>query len=138
MLEKIIQYIEAIPGLEFAYLYGSYAEGKELPVSDIDIGILCRPGIEILQFGRHIVNLENIANRKIDLVQMNILYKKSPVLAYQIITTGKVIIEKNKIEHSEFKLNTYKYYFDTEYLRREYDYHFLERFKSGNFGKAIT
>lgn len=133
-IEEITKYLEEIPGIRFAYLFGSYAEGKELPMSDVDIAIYCEKELELLELGRKIVDLEKITGKKIDLVQMNGLYKKSPVLAYEIITTGKELIEKDKNEHCEFKTSSYKYYFDTEYLRKEYDYYFRKRLRGEKLG----
>ena len=136
MLNKIKKYINQISGIEFAYIYGSYASGKELPVSDIDIAIYCKPPLDMITLGLHISKIEKITGRRIDLTQINGLDIKNPAFSYEIITTGKLINEGNKNVHNNFKWNTYRYYFDTEYLRNLNQKALINRIKTGTYGKA--
>ncbi len=136
MLNEIKKYIDQIPGLEFAYIYGSYASGKELPVSDIDLAIYCKPPLDIITLGIHISKLEKITGKRIDITQLTGLERRNPAFSYEIITTGKLISENNKTVHNTYKWNTYRYYFDTEYLRDLNQKALINRIKTGNFGKA--
>jgi hypothetical protein len=66
---------------------------------------------------------------------MNSLFVKNPLLAYEIITKGKVITCLNKEELINFKTRTFLSYFDTINLRDAVNMKFYQRLSDRNFGK---
>ncbi len=119
----------------FAFLFGSYAEGRATDISDIDVGIYTDKAISLTDIGLVTAHLEKITRKKTDLLILNNLYKAKPVLSFEVISKGNLIfcIDHNKL--TEFKKNVFLYYLDTKPLRDITDMAFRNRLKSGHFGE---
>ncbi|KAF0151081.1 MAG: DNA polymerase beta domain-containing protein [Ignavibacteria bacterium] len=135
MREEIINYLNNYNEILFAVIFGSYASGKAKTNSDLDIGIYTEKGIDLLSLGRIITDLEKITGAKVDLIELKDLFKKSPVLAYQIITNYKELFIKEEIAFVNFKRQTLLYYFDTRELREMFNSAFYNRISKLEFGK---
>ena len=122
--------------IDFALLFGSYAKGTQRTLSDIDIGIYTHRPIDLLEQGELISALEEAFQKKIDLVLLNDLYKKSAKLAFNIVDNHQVILCKNQEAYIDFKTYTYKYYFDQKPMYEMFDKALLERMKNGTYGKT--
>jgi len=81
--------------VEKIILFGSYAAGKEKPWSDLDICVVSK------DFGkdhyRELVNLNKLTSEVDDMIEAHPYHPKDLAdpfdpLAYQICTTGKVVI----------------------------------------------
>ena len=86
------------------YLFGSYAEGKECPLSDIDIGILLdRTDHNAIKKIRNkcIVELSRILRKDIHLVILN---SASEELIRQIFLKGKCILVSDLKKTSQYKM----------------------------------
>ena len=86
------------------YLFGSYAEGKERPLSDIDIGILLdRTDHNAIKEIRNkcIVELSRILRKDIHLVILN---SAGEELIRQIFLKGKCILVSNPKKVSRSKM----------------------------------
>lgn len=118
----------------FALLFGSRVDNKISSKSDIDIGIFTDGTLDLLKKGKIITDIENIAKQKVDLVELNEIYRKSPLLAYKVATNHKVIIEKNENLLTDFKTNSFKHYFDSIKLRETVRAAFLKRIADNKFG----
>ena len=86
------------------YLFGSYAEGKERPLSDIDIGILLdrmeHSTIKEVK-NKFIVELSRILRKDIHLVILN---SASEELIRQIFLKGKCILVSDLKKTSQYKM----------------------------------
>ena len=60
------------------YLFGSYATGRANEKSDIDLAFSLKDGTRISYFGlaKYLVDLEKILDKKIDLVENELLYPR--------------------------------------------------------------
>lgn len=60
------------------YLFGSYATGKANEKSDIDLAFSLKDGTRISYFGlaKYLVDLEKMLDKKIDLVENELLYPR--------------------------------------------------------------
>jgi len=85
-----------------------------------------------------ISKLESATNKKIDLVILNNLYKKSPLLAYNIYLQHKIIFLKDEKSFKSFKENALHYYMDFEHILDEQNRAFLQRIADGNLAKTKT
>lgn len=86
------------------YLFGSYAEGKERPLSDIDIGILLdRTDHNAIKEIRNkcIVELSRILRKDIHLVILNSTREE---LIRQIFLKGKCILVSDPKKTSQYKM----------------------------------
>lgn len=139
MIEEIIknvtEYFNKFDYIEFALLFGSYASGKERFLSDIDFGIYVSKELELLEQGLMIYELEAITDKKVDLIVLNNLYKKNPEFAYNIVTNCKILSCRSKKSFIDYKTQSFLYYFDTDFLRKEVNEAFLKRLKQGKFGE---
>jgi predicted nucleotidyltransferase len=132
---KIKNLLEQYDEILFALFFGSCVSGKHSGISDLDIGISCQKPLDLIQLGKIILEIEKISNRKIDLIELNELYNKSPLLAYNIITNNSVIFQRNECAFVDFKRKTFLSYFDTERLRKMVRESFYERISTNKFGK---
>ena len=135
-MDQLKQLLQTYDFIDFALLFGSYAKGTQRTLSDIDIGIYTHRPIDLLEQGELISTLEEAFQKKIDLVLLNDLYKKSAKLAFNIVDNHQVIFCKNQEAYIDFKTYTYKYYFDQKPMYEMFDKALLERMENGTYGKA--
>lgn len=128
-------YFEKNKQIDFVLIFGSIISNKFSDLSDIDIAVHFKEPLDLLFIGSIVYDLENITSRKIDLIELNDLYKKNPLLAYNIIGKSEVLIMKNFTKYAEFKKNTFLYYLDTEMMRAEFNRSFSKRIEQKMFGK---
>lgn len=121
--------------IEFAFAFGSFISGKSNSLSDIDIAIYLDRKIDLIKFGRIVSDLEKLNVKKIDLVELNNLYLKNPLLAYEIITKSELLFCRNENALIEYKTKTYLNYLDTEKLRDNVNKAFYRRISDKKFGK---
>lgn len=121
--------------IDFALIFGSYANKSSNNMSDIDIGLFLNIDIPLLEVGSITSEIESAVKRNADIVILNNLYKKRPLFAYQIITNCEIIICKDHDRLTEFRKNTFLYYFDMKHLSEEANINLRKRINSNKFGK---
>ena len=115
------QQVFSTHGVTLAYLFGSQAEGKAGPLSDVDVAVLLGPQVEREQWFQ--VQLDLIGaltcmfhRNDVDVVVLN---EATPLLAYQIIRHGQIINEDEATRPPvDFATYTIRRYADTAPLRR--------------------
>ena len=103
-----------------AYLFGSYAVGREHSLSDIDLAVLLDETIAPAQYGvcqlDLMVKLSALLQQDhIDLVLLN---DSPPLLTYEVVRTAKRLFARDESQRIIFEVRAMRDYFDTEYLRR--------------------
>lgn len=121
--------------VESAVLFGSFAEGKENKMSDMDVGIVAIKDLSLIEIGFAAARIEKALKRRVDIVILNDLYKKNPLLAYEILSKGKILFCRNEDRLIELKTNTILSFMDTAQLRDIVNKALRERMKSGRFGE---
>ncbi|MDD5400779.1 MAG: nucleotidyltransferase domain-containing protein [Sulfurimonas sp.] len=134
-LQKLLSRYDFITNV---LIFGSYALNKQNDMSDIDIAIQTKKDIDIFELGEIISNLESTLALKTDLVILNNLYKKSPLLAYNIYQSHKPVYINDTGAYSDFKLNALHYYLDFQHVIEDQNIAFLERVKNGTIAKIKT
>jgi len=134
--ELIKQVLKSYNFIDFALLFGSYSGNTQTELSDIDIAIYTDRPIELLEQGDIISLLEDKLEKKVDLIVLNDLYKENAKMAFNIVDNHKVIFSNNRQKYIDFKVNTYKYYFDLKPMYEMFDKALLERIDRGTYGKA--
>ena len=71
--------------VNFCYLFGSYAKGKETPTSDVDL--LISANIKGLKFSGLVEELRTVLHKKVDVLDMNQL-KENLELTEEILKDG--------------------------------------------------
>ena len=122
LMNKAVNYLCSKTDVLFAYLFGSLARGKPLPLSDVDIAIYLSEGANILQAKMDILGklIEILETDEIDLVILN----KAPLtLKMKILENKKVIADNSPFLRHRYESLTMRQYFD--FSLREMD--ILER-----------
>lgn len=87
-LKELISYFSSVP-IEKAWLFGSFARGEENEHSDIDLLVQFTKGVKLgLQYFHMLNDMEALAKRKIDLVEISTL---DPFVA-QYVNKERVLI----------------------------------------------
>ena len=105
-IELIKEYLSTHPDVIFAVIFGSFAEGRQTKVSDIDIGVYTNRELELLELGQLVADIENIVKHKVDIVILNDLHKRSPAFAiksYEHVDRSSYVMKLNSW-HSKPKL----------------------------------
>jgi predicted nucleotidyltransferase len=127
--EDQLRQVFAAHGVALAYLFGSQAEGKAGPLSDVDVAVLLGAQVERKQWLQ--VQLDLIGalvglfhRGDVDVVILN---EATPVLAHEVVQSGRVVYETDPGTRVDFELSVLRRYVDTAPLRRLQDRRLLER-----------
>ena len=101
-----------------AYVFGSQAEGRSGPTSDVDIAILLNQKMSASE--RHALThelAELLETNRVDLIVLN----QAPIeLRYSVIVTGRPVYEASRSRRVQFEADTLSRYFDyLPILRRQ-------------------
>lgn len=98
-----------------AYLFGSVARHQATDLSDVDIAVLLAPELNpeasVERQLQLMVALDDFADRE---VEVTVLNRASPLLAYQVIRDGFLLYERNRLERVAFEVYAMKVYFDVK------------------------
>ena len=88
--------------LHAVWIFGSHARGAAGPGSDIDLGVLCDPplGLEIAVL---IDRLGRAIGGEVDVIDLT---TTSATLAWEILTSGKLVLESDERAVEEFLRRT--------------------------------
>jgi predicted nucleotidyltransferase len=107
-----------------ASLFGSYITTLTRVPEDLDVALLVNPELLRLldrkaSYGYQAELTTAIMNRlKFNRVDLVLLHRAPPVLAYQVIHTGKAIFSRSEPLRRDFEIATLKRQADTRHLRR--------------------
>jgi predicted nucleotidyltransferase len=116
----------------FSYLFGSFVNSDVF--RDIDIGIYMRDGFELIQLGTMHAEISSLIKCDLDLITLNDIPGKNPTLAYEIVTRGELLFNRDSEIHTKYKRKALLYYFDTAFLRNEMNKAFEKRLNANKFG----
>ncbi len=111
LIPLAIAYLQSMPGILFAYLFGSLAKGKPLPLSDVDIAVYLRKDADLLEYKMKILGqlIDILHTDEIDLVILN----TAPLpLKMKILEKKKVIVDKAPFLRHSYESLTMRKYFD--------------------------
>jgi uncharacterized protein len=113
------------PGVELVYLFGSQVGGETGPMSDYDLAVLLDgaedPFTVQAEFQHEMAVL--LGTERVDVVILD----RAPVeLAYQIISTGRVLYQRDNFTRVEFEARTLSLYCDYLPYLRAYKNQILE------------
>ena len=111
--EAVSAYLAAQADVVVAYLFGSVARGRANQMSDIDVAVLLEPELEpaatVERQLQLMVALDDFADREVQVIVLN---RASPFLAYQVVREGRLLYERSRPERVAFEVRAMKIYFD--------------------------
>ena len=124
--------------IDYALLFGSYANGKEYAMSDIDIALYTTRDLSLYEVGTIISDMESALERKIDLVLLNDLPFQRPLLAYNIYLNHRIIFNNNPEAYHKFKEMALHAYMDFKPMIEDQNRAFDQRIQNGTLAKTQT
>lgn len=101
----VVSQLKKIPEVKAVYLFGSYAAGKQKPLSDIDICVIAEKNI--LQSKK--LEILSYAGRT---VEISLFYDLPISLKAKIFKEGRLLFSRNKRFLADAKLSAMKEYLD--------------------------
>lgn len=114
------------PEIDAVYLFGSRAAGKSGPLSDVDIGVLLNTNLvrskDLFRTRLNLITqaMEVCRRSNVDLVLLN---EAGPLLAYEVISGGKLAYERSHQRRVFYEAGALRRYFDFQpffYTARQY------------------
>lgn len=105
-----------IPGLLGIYIFGSFANNRLTPESDIDIAFLTWEKISAVEKWKIQEELASLLDIDIDLVDLK---DASVVLRAEVVENGERIYTENEYECDNFEVTTYSMYADLNETRKD-------------------
>lgn len=127
-LQRAVDYLDEHFGLETLWIFGSEAQERARPDSDIDLAALFRGRPVPLDVLGAQGDLEEILGREVDLLDLD---RSSPILAMQALKYGRLLVDRNAQRRFAFVSRTLNLYDDLKILRRPAERALIERFTSG-------
>jgi predicted nucleotidyltransferase len=110
-LPQVVDFLKNRQKVVFAYLFGSLTRDKVLPLSDIDIAIYLKEGVDLDQEKMTILEglMSILVTEEIDLVILNI----APLtLKARIVENKKILVDKDPFLRHSFESLVLREYFD--------------------------
>jgi len=120
--KSLRKYFQKHPEIEVAYIFGSVAQGRENPLSDIDVAIILddkQIKQELYRYGYKAEILTDLIKiLKMNNVDLVILNEASPLLKHRVLYSGKLIYCRNERKRIQFQIDTINKYNDFKQLRK--------------------
>lgn len=135
-LRRATEALAARPEVVLAYLFGSHARGRPMPISDIDFAVLLSGDFPRESYLDCQIALTQALTKifRSDEVQVVILNHAPPLLGYKVILEGKLLTCRDPIARVRFQVRATQRYFDTRPLRRALAEATARRIREGRFG----
>jgi predicted nucleotidyltransferase len=118
LIPKALTYLQSMPDILFAYLFGSFGRGKQLPLSDVDIAVYLKEPTVVQEKKMEILGalIDILQTDEIDLVVLN----NAPLpLRRRILESKKVVVDREPFLRHHYESLTMREYFDFSILERE-------------------
>jgi predicted nucleotidyltransferase len=120
--EFLKEYFEKHSEIEVAYIFGSVAQGKITPLSDIDIAILVdnqKIDENAYRYGYKAEILSDLIKLlKTNAIDLVILNEANTLLKHRVLYSGKILHSKNENKRIAFQTTTIGKYNDYKQLMR--------------------
>ncbi len=135
-LRRATEALGARPEVVLAYLFGSHARGRPTPISDIDFAVLLSGDVPRESYLDAQIGLTQALTRifRSDEVQVVILNRAPPLLAYKVILEGRILVCRDQVARVRFQVRATQRYFDTRPMRKTLAEAMAKRIREGRFG----
>ena len=115
IVKSLETFLEEKRGILLTFLFGSFANKRVRPLSDVDIGILFRTVPDVYAISDLTEELSSLLQREVDLVVLN---HASPVLKMQVLKNGILIYASDRRYFHQFFVDTVNQYDDLKRIRK--------------------
>ena len=135
LVSRITAYLAQQERLVVAYLFGSLAEETDHRMSDVDVALLLPHNTDrATAFDTRLrvaAALEELCWRPVDVVILN---HAPPLLRFQIVQRGRVLVERDNTARCLFEARTMSEYYDAkQYLDYQFS-HLIRRIREEGLG----
>jgi predicted nucleotidyltransferase len=134
-IPALLKYFANNNDITAAYLYGSYGTGAQTPLSDVDLGILLTQGVKRTLIKQMEIESDIAGICRNDDINVLILNDGPVLLQFKVISTGRLLYERDPHTVNNFQEIVCKRYADfmPDYLEfcREYDRALREDYLDG-------
>ena len=109
IMEAVREYLKKKDYILFAYLFGSCARENSGKFSDIDIAVYTSDYLHYDDYLDMIKELGDLTGKPVDIVPLN---EAPPLLCYQVIQEGKLLLTKDRESVTRFIIKTIFMYED--------------------------
>lgn len=117
--QQIHRVLKHYPSVQAAYLFGSHAEGRAKPGSDVDLALV-GPRAELQTYKLDI--LADLTTEGIDRIDLVLLDGADPVLRFEAVHPNCLMHAREGFDHGDYFSRSLREYFDFEpylHIQRE-------------------
>jgi len=118
LIPRALIYLQSMPDVLFAYLFGSFGKGKHFPLSDVDIAVYLQESTVFQEKKMEILGalIDILQTDEIDLVVLN----NAPLpLRRRILESKRVVVDRDPFLRHRYESLTMREYFDFSIKERE-------------------
>ncbi len=127
-LERAVDFLDERFGVDVLWLFGSEAQDRARPDSDVDLAGLFRRRPSHLDRFRAAVDLGTLLGRDVDLIDLDGV---TPILVRQVLQTGRLLADREPARRHALFSKTVSLYEDLKILRRDAERALFERVAHG-------
>ena len=118
LIPKALTYLQSVPEILFAYLFGSFGKGKQLPLSDVDIAVYLKEPTVVQEKKMEILGalVDILQTDEVDLVVLN---SAALALRMRILESKKVVVDREPFLRHRYESLTMREYFDFSILEKQ-------------------
>jgi len=128
---ELVDRLEASFGVDALWVYGSEATGRSRPDSDLDVAVLFREPPSPRELAELRADAAAAPDRPVDLVDLD---RVSPLLAYQVLKHGRLVVDRNPSRRHRFTAGVPARREDILIMRRPIEKRLIERVSRGDAG----
>ncbi len=133
----LIAHLESQSDIVAAYLFGSMAQGRATSHSDVDLAVLLNLDDDMERFHRRLElmgALDRFADREVDVIVLN---DAPPLLCHQVLKTGRLLYEADRMARVEFEVYAGKVYADLKPMYNLFNQALILELKEGGLGGRL-
>ena len=134
-IETIVKEVFKDTPCDFVLLFGSHARGDAHAMSDIDIGVCTPEPLDLKSLGYLAATLETRLRRPVDLTDLYGLYRKNPLLAFEILSHHIPLCLRDEERYIHFKTMAQLSYLDHKPLIEANRRQLRRRIEEGKIGE---
>jgi len=117
VLERVRRVLEPRGFVVFAYVFGSRVHGRYSLKNDVDVAVYTEEHVGWRDLVDTLNALEDELGCRVDLVHLN---TAPPTLAYEVISTGVLVLDRRPEERVEYEVRVLREYLDLKPRLEEY------------------